>query len=51
VALRAAVFAAVTGSDAAETDQALDPTSVEAAIDRERRKAARFSDLSERDPG
>ena len=26
-------FAAVTGSDAAETDQALDPTSVEAAID------------------
>jgi predicted RNA-binding Zn ribbon-like protein len=33
VALRAAVFAAVTGSDAAETDQALDPTSVEAAID------------------
>jgi Putative stress-induced transcription regulator len=33
VALRAAVFAAVTGSDAAETDQALDPTSVGAAID------------------
>jgi len=33
VALRAAVFAAVTGSDTAETDQALDPTSVEAAID------------------
>src|SRR5208283_1081267 len=27
------VFAAVTGSDADETDQALDPTSVEAAID------------------
>ena len=33
VALRAVVFAAVTGSDAAETDQALDPASVEAAID------------------
>ena len=33
MALRAAVFAAVTGSDAAETDQALDPTRVEAAID------------------
>lgn len=33
MALRAAVFAAVTGSDAAETDLALNPTSVEAAID------------------
>jgi hypothetical protein len=57
VALRAAVFAAVTGSDAAETDRALDPASVEAAIDAHgvvhlsSGGRARFADLSERDPG